>query len=66
MVSDSDDLWPGESFDDNRAVDDLEIPGDDDIVDDEIDIDPDDDDWSADADTREVSLDDDDEIDDDE
>lgn len=59
MVSDSDDLWPGEGFDDNRAVDDLEIPGDEDLLDDE---DDDDDDWSADADTREVELDDDDEF----
>ncbi|MGY4857981.1 hypothetical protein [Cryobacterium sp. AP23] len=57
MTSDANGLWPHdpEALDDNRTVDDLEIPDDDD--EDEV---PDLDEWGDDADNRPVDLDDDD------
>jgi hypothetical protein len=62
MTSDAGGLWPHdpEALDDNRSVDDLEIPDDDtDDVDDGVV-----DEWGDDADNRTVDLDD-DELDDD-
>jgi len=58
MTSDANGLWPNdpEALDDNRTVDDLEIPDDED---DEVEIDESDE-WGDDADNRPVDLDDDD------
>jgi hypothetical protein len=58
MTRDPDDLWPHdpEALDDNRTVDDLEIP---DLEDEEADLD-DTEEWGDDADNRPVELDDDD------
>jgi hypothetical protein len=58
MTRDTDDLWPHdpEALDDNRTVDDLEIP---DLEDEEVDLD-DTEEWGDDADNRPVELDDDD------
>jgi hypothetical protein len=61
MTRDTDDLWPHdpEALDDNRTVDDLEIP---DLEDEEVDLD-DTEEWGDDADNRPVELDDDDDTD---
>lgn len=58
MTSDANGLWPTdpEALDDNRTVDDLEIPDDET---DEVEVD-DTDEWGDDADNRPVDLDDDD------
>ena len=58
MTSDANGLWPDdpEALDDNRTVDDLEIPDDEDG---DVEID-DTDEWGDDADNRPVDLDDDD------
>jgi hypothetical protein len=60
MISDANGLWPTEpeALDDNRTVDDLEIPDDED-EDDLNDIDE----WGDDADNRPVDLDDDEDTD---
>jgi hypothetical protein len=60
MTSDTNGLWPDdpEALDDNRTVDDLEIP------DDDVEADLDDiDEWGDDADNRPVELDDDEDTD---
>ncbi|WP_130178674.1 hypothetical protein [Cryobacterium sp. SO1] len=62
MTSDAGGLWPQdpEAQDDNRAVDDLEIPEDQDLLPDEKDIAPthveDTNEWGDDADNRLVDL----------
>ena len=62
MTSDAGGLWPHdpEALDDNRSVDDLEIPEDEDLLPDEEDIAPTDvedtDEWGDDADNRLVDL----------
>ena len=55
MTSDATGLWPHdpEALDDNRTLDDLEIPADEDEVADDTD------EWGDDADNRPVELDDD-------
>lgn len=64
MASDSGSLWPHdpEAGDDNRSVDDLDIPADEDLLPDDEDTAPtqeDTDEWGDDADNRLVDLDDD-------
>ncbi len=62
MTNDSDGLWPHdpEALDDNRTVDDLEIPEDEELLPDEEDTAPTDveytDEWGDDADNRLVDL----------
>jgi hypothetical protein len=58
MTRETNGLWPHdpEALDDNRTVDDLEIP---DLEDEEVEVD-DADEWGDDADNRPVDLDDDD------
>ena len=71
MSSDAGGLWPHdpEALDDNRSVDDLEIPEDEDLLPDEADLAPTDvedtDEWGDDADNRLVVLGDDIDEDDD-
>lgn len=65
MTDESDGLWPHdpEALDDNRSVDDLEIPDDELLPDEEdtIESELDTDEWGDDADNRLVDLDEDEE-----